>query len=65
MRQCPKAQLLQCPIGPTSAIVDQTNKPVMFLQAHNFKTLTPLITRLLLQPDFSQKKMLLRIINSS
>ena len=25
MRQCPKGQLLQCPIGPTSAIADQTN----------------------------------------
>ena len=24
MRQCPKGQLLQCPFGPTSAIVDQT-----------------------------------------
>ena len=25
MGQCPKGQSLQCPIGPTSAIIDQTS----------------------------------------
>ena len=53
MRQCPKSQLLQCPIGPTSAIVDQ----ISFISlAHNFRTLTLLSTKLLLLPDLSQKK---------
>ena len=52
MRQCPKGQLLQCPVSSTSAIVDQ----ISFISlAHNFRILTLLGTKFLLLPDLSQK----------